>query len=570
MIEALLSHYQAGATVAFGAAGARTIEDLRRDLAIVAGALPEPESEDDGAILLVFERDRYLFVASLLGAIARGHSVMLPPNTRRDTIGGLLSDPRTRGLLHDTGAGLEINVATLLEERRSPALFTPHAPPEKIATLFTSGTTSAFSEWPKTSAQLLGEAEALASLFEIGPRDRVLGLVSPLHIYGLLYTALMPLLRGAAFSRETPLYAESIAERLRVDEPSVLITVPALLRAFEAIEPDDLKSLRRVFSSTAPLREELAERFYARTGTAITEVFGSTETGGIAHRDRPERAGGSAKLMPLPGVSIAVDGEGHLLVDSPFVDARVERPYRTGDLAEIGPDGALIHKGRADGIIKIGGRRLSLPELEERVRSIEGVEDAATLALESEDGRGHHLFLAYAPVSIEAEKVREQLMGFYEPSCVPRRILAAERLPREENGKLTRAALLSLFDYTADGRPIRRELEWLGDDRLRVPETYLYFDGHFPGYPILPGAAQLLEIVAAGVARRGEARAIDRFSRLKFLGRILPGDELTLELKEAAEGALDFSIRTPRELASSGRAHLSAAAAFEAKGEEKT
>lgn len=550
MIEELLAQYQKGAPVAFGAAGIRTVDELRRDLSIIAAALPYPEK--GRSILLVFERDRYFFTAALLGAIARGHSVLLPPNTRRDTIGGLLNDERVLGLLHDTGAGLELNVASLLEAPDRSASYEPSEPPQIALTLFTSGTTSAFSEWPKTAAQLLDEARTLGELFEIQSSDRVLGLVSPLHIYGLLYTVLMPLLRGASFSRETPLYAESIAERLRADKPSVMISVPAQLRSFEAIDVEDLRCLRRVFSSTAPLREALAQRFYEHAGLPITEVFGSTETGGIATR---QRAIGEA-LRPLPGVSIAVDDDGHLLVDSPFVDARFGLPYKTGDLAEIDPSGALIHKGRADGIVKIGGRRLSLPELEERVRSIEGVEDAALLTLETEDGRGHQLFLAYAPETVKIEEVRATLRGHYEPSCIPRRILAVERLPREENGKLPRAALLSLFDYTPDGEPIRRELEWMSPERLRVPETYLYFDGHFPGYPILPGAAQLLEIVAAGLERQGEQRKIARFSKLKFLGRILPGDELELQLNQAAGGAYDFSIRTPRELASSGRAHL--------------
>lgn len=56
--------------------------------------------------------------------------------------------------------------------------------------------------------------------------------------------------------------------------------------------------------------------------------------------------------------------------------------------------------------------------------------------------------------------------------------------------------------------------------------------------------------------RRGETRTIQRFSRLKFLGRILPGDELEFELRVAGDEAYDFFIRTPRELASSGRVHL--------------
>src|SRR5690606_20873196 len=251
-----------------------------------------------------------------------------------------------------TEAGIALKIDTLLADRAElPPLAAAVLPPrEMVATVFTSGTTSAMTPWAKTAGQLLGEAAMLGESFAIGHGGRIIGTVPPGHIYGLLYTVLLPLLRGAAFARETPLHAEAIAARVASHRAEVLVTVPAHLRAFETVDP--MRSLSRVFASTAPLPEEVAARFASRHGLAVTEILGSTETGGIAWRTRTP----GARFTPLEGVRVAVDAEGRLLVDSPYVDARFERPFRTADLAELDEHGRFLHLGRADGVVKVGGK----------------------------------------------------------------------------------------------------------------------------------------------------------------------------------------------------------------------
>jgi acyl-coenzyme A synthetase/AMP-(fatty) acid ligase len=88
-----------------------------------------------------------------------------------------------------------------------------------LATVFTSGSTGPMLAAPKTAASLFGEAHALARSFGIGPGDRIVGSVPPVHIYGLLFTLLLPLACGAAFARETPHHAESIAHGVTSQGP---------------------------------------------------------------------------------------------------------------------------------------------------------------------------------------------------------------------------------------------------------------------------------------------------------------------------------------------------------------
>ena len=208
----LLGMHESDSVVAFGGAGTKTASDLLSDAKRISLALP-PACENSHA-LLVFEQDRYAMAAALIGALDRGHAVALPPSSRRDSILAVHGRPETAVVVHDTDAGFPIRISDLLdgESERGAAHPSPFAPmvPHAgvIATVFTSGTTGPVTAWPKTSAELLGEANMLGTNFEVGKGDRIVGGVPPGHIYGLLFTILLPLMRGAAFSRETPHHAE--------------------------------------------------------------------------------------------------------------------------------------------------------------------------------------------------------------------------------------------------------------------------------------------------------------------------------------------------------------------------
>ncbi|MFW6051015.1 MAG: AMP-binding protein [Myxococcota bacterium] len=567
MTVSLLARHGPHAPVAFGPAGQRTASHLMRDAAEVARALPPAAGESQ--VLLVFQRDRYAMAAALLGAWRAGHAVALPPNTRREAVLAVRERPETVAVLHDTDAGLGVRVPDLLDPADARGPFEPPVLPQRaaIATVFTSGTTAEADAWPKTAGQLLGEAEVLADLFEIAPGTRVVGTVSPGHIYGLLFTVLVPLVRGSAFLRETPLHAEAVAERVAASEAQVLVTVPAHLRGLTAVAPRSLASLSRVFASTAPLPDDVARAFVERHDRAVTEIFGSTETGGVAWRERR----GEVSWRPLPGVDVTVDADGRLLVDSPFLGPWMPRPYRTADLAELRSDGTFRHRGRADGIVKVGGRRVSLPAMEQHLGRLPGVREAAALAVPAAGGRGQQILVAVVSERPAAE-LRDALAERLEHSCLPRRIVHVDALPREDNGKLQRRRLLRLFGLGPDGRPLRWKLEWgaavaegAGEARgmafpVRIPDDCAWFEGHFPGHPVMAAAVQLQELVLPCVRRaRPDLGTVRRMTRLKFLGRIEPGDALRVELRwRPGRPAVEFAIRRGETTCSAG--HLAFAA----------
>lgn len=91
---------------------------------------------------------------------------------------------------------------------------------------------------------------------------------------------------------------------------------------------------------------------------------------------------------------------------------------------------------------------------------------------------------------------------------------------------------------------------------VRIPPDLLYLQGHFPGFPLLPGIAQLLAIALDRVhALWPELDQPRRVTRLKFKAAIFPGDELEVELGrvEVADGAdVRFALRRGGELCARG------------------
>jgi len=570
----LLGNHAPDAVVAFGGAGTKTAADLLADAARISNVLP-PAYENSHA-LLFFERDRYAMAAALLGAFDRGHAVALPPNLRRDSVWAVHSRPETAIVVHDADTGIPINISELLEAggagggsepaRVTPPLVAPIVPnPGVIATVFTSGTTGPMTPWPKTSAELLGEANALGAAFEVKRGDKIVGAVAPGHIYGLLFTILLPLMRGAAFSRETPYHAEAVARCVGENQANILVTVPVQLRALDALQSGSLSCLSRVFSSTGPLPDSVARAFSERHTLPITEILGSTETGGIASRTR--QVGRQEEWRPFAEVEISVTDQGRLLVDSPFVHADLPRPFETADLVELHDDGSFTHLGRSDGIVKIGGRRVSLQEVEDCIRQQPGVEDAAVLAIPADGGRGHQLLAAIVPASHDVAELKKALLKKFEPTCLPRRFLCVDSLPTEMNGKMPRDRLLRLFGLQANGRPMNWQLEWgestlsRGDDgteslerSVRVPEDYAWFDGHFEEFAVLAGAAQLKELILPVIARAfPDLGSVQAMRRIKFSGRITPGNSLIVRVARGQKkGRVEFEIRNGTEVCSRG------------------
>jgi 4-coumarate--CoA ligase (photoactive yellow protein activation family) len=534
----------------------RTSVDLEADARRIAAFL---HGSPAGEVVLICS-DRYHFAAALLGAWAAGHVVRLPPNGQPEAVRAATAGTEYRALLHDReGAADGVFIPELLR-REAPAgelrlpLLERH-----LVTITTSGSTGIPQSWPKSGRQLVGEGELVGSMFGVKPGSRVLSTVPPHHIYGLLWGVLMPLRAGAAMVRKGPLHAEEVLAAIDRHRVTHLVSVPAHLASLAAADHAP-PGVVVAFSSGAPLPAATARALHERHGWRVVEVYGSTETGGIGWRD-PEQE----LWAPFPDATVSAGPDGGLMVDSPRLDAGAPRPYSLADRIELREGGRFVLLGRMDGVVKVAGKRVSLREVEERLLALPGVRDAAALSQPSPGLRGEEIWVAVAASGQTPEQLREALARWLDPVVLPRRIRVLDALPREATGKLVREKLRALFDAPAAAPRTRLDPETeevieapAGKEARRLTFTVApdlrWFEGHFPGFPVLPGVVQLDSMVLVQVDRlwpgAGPVRVV---KRLKFSKLIRPEQRIVLELeRDPAQGTVAFTIDGPEGRCASG------------------
>ena len=100
--------------------------------------------------------------------------------------------------------------------------------------------------------------------------------------------------------------------------------------------------------------------------------------------------------------------------------------------------------------------------------------------------------------------------------------------------------------------------EWRDGDgctlQLQVPTDLVYFPGHFPQAPVLPGAVQVAWALQLAAARLGTSPQCREVEALKFQRLLQPGDRVTLTLRyDEARRKLHFAYREGEAAYSSGR-----------------
>lgn len=512
--------------------------DIRRAAYRLAASLT-----DESRPVFLHTRSASLFVVGLMGAAFAGREVVLPahaePSYLRE-LGGderrLLSDAALRPLLEAS------------DDVSAPA----GAPTDVRLTFFTSGSTAKPTPIPKVLSQLEQEARYLDATWPLRSGG-VHATVSHQHFYGLLFRVVWPILAGRSSSDEAAEYWEAVARQARPGD--WLVTSPAhLSRLPDGIDFAAL-ALGRIFSSGQLLREPDALRWRAASGRSATEVYGSTETGGIAWR---EQEVGNEAWTPLAQVSIARLDDGFLEVASPWSGGRC----RTGDLVDLAGDGRFALMGRGDRVVKVEGKRVSLSRVEAALQDLPEISDAAVVELPDRRGalgavvaltpEGRGQLTALGPFRL-SRKIRRSLEGRLEPAESPKHWRFEPSIPVNTQGKRVLANLQALFAGPSSLRyEVLRAEAMEAELKIVLQPELAWFQGHFPDKPILPGIAQVH--MAAQIAR--ELWAIEpntgELSRVKFRSILQPGDLVKLTLSRTEEGRVTFAFNVGEIEASCG------------------
>lgn len=420
-------------------------------------------------------------------------------------------------------------------------------PSDPVCDLFTSGSTGAPRIFEKCARQVFGEALALKELLALEEDSVILATTASHHLYGLLFGVLAPWAAGARIvaspeNEPSNFHPEKIAALVKTHRVSHLISVPAHLRALLQA-PVELPTVQTIVSSAAPIGAGDAKQLEEKFGVRVLDVLGSTETGGLATR----HASAPAVWTPLPGVRVRLDEGDRLLISSPFL-ADPAREERSEERARVFADGTFEYLGRCDSVIKVGGKRVDVCEIESLIGKLPGVLDSACFSRSVESLRGEEILLVVATTTLTKEEIRAALRGSIDATFLPRKIRTVSALPRDERGKLKRRDLLSLFEGEtgAQGRI---------EKSLQVPENSPRFSGHFAGDPILPALAQLADFILPTLREAFGGGALASLRRVKWTQAVRPGTELTLLLEEKPQG-IHFQLWDGQNLACSGTATL--------------
>jgi malonyl-CoA/methylmalonyl-CoA synthetase len=392
-------------------------------------------------------------------------------------------EDEARALAAETGCPA---VATLGSAADGTLMQTAHqaAPRDDIVTLgerdlaailYTSGTTGRSKGAMLTHSNLASNAATLVKAWHFSADDRLIHALPIFHTHGLFVACNVTLMAGASMLLLPKFDADVILAEL--PHGSVMMGVPTFYTRLvqdERLTPDVTAHMRLFVSGSAPLTAETHEAFEAKTGHAILERYGMTETNmNLSNPYEGARRAGTVG-MPLPGVEMRItnretddevpSGEiGMLQIRGPNVFIGYWRMpektreellddgfFITGDLAMVDEQGYVHIVGRDKDLVISGGYNVYPKEIEQVIDELDQVVESAVIGLPHPDfGEGvTAVVVRKSAAKLEEAAVIDHLDGRLAKYKQPKRVFFVDELPRNTMGKVQKNELRKQFQDT--------------------------------------------------------------------------------------------------------------------------
>ncbi len=465
---------------------ALTYGELAAGSARFAGALVELGVKPGDRVAVQVEKSPEVVLLYL--ACLRAGAVYLPLNTAYTLaeldyfIGDaepalVVCDPKSRDGIARIAPGCVVETLDAegkggLTERANdqPASFTDveRGADDLAAILYTSGTTGRSKGAMLTHANLASNARTLAEVWRFTGEDVLLHALPIFHIHGLFVALNVTLTAGASLIYLAKFDPDALVRLM--PQATVMMGVPTFyvrLLQDERLDHALAAGMRLFVSGSAPLLAETHRLWRMRTGHAILERYGMTETGmNTSNPYEGERVAGTVG-PPLPGVDLRItdpetgkalpQGEVGMIEvrgsnvfkgywrmpEKTAAELRGDGYFITGDLGLIDRSGYVQIVGRGKDLIITGGYNVYPKEVESEIDALPGVVESAVIGLPHPDlGEGVTAVVAVAQGAALEEAamlkaLSERLAGFKRP----KRVLFVADLPRNTMGKVQKAAL---------------------------------------------------------------------------------------------------------------------------------
>jgi malonyl-CoA/methylmalonyl-CoA synthetase len=336
------------------------------------------------------------------------------------------------------------------------------------AILYTSGTTGRSKGAMLTQENLASNARTLVEYWRFAAEDVLIHALPIYHAHGL-FVAINTLLMAGGTILFLPNFDPDLILKLMPRATSIM-GVPTFyvrLLAHQGLTRDATAHMRLFISGSAPLLAETHRAWRERTGHAILERYGMTETGmNTSNPYDGERVAGTVGF-PLPGVSVRIahpatgeilgaDEIGMIEVKGPNVfsgywrmpektksEFREDGYFVTGDLGKIDAHGYVHIVGRSKDLVISGGLNVYPKEVESAIDDVPGVVESAVIGLAHPDlGEGVTAIVVREKDSaVDETRIAAALEGVLAKYKQPKRILFVEKLPRNAMGKVQKNVL---------------------------------------------------------------------------------------------------------------------------------
>jgi malonyl-CoA/methylmalonyl-CoA synthetase len=342
------------------------------------------------------------------------------------------------------------------------------------AILYTSGTTGRSKGAMLSHGNLASNALSLVEAWRFTEQDVLLHALPIYHTHGLFTASNTMLLSGGQMIFRRKFDANDVIERL--PQATTMMGVPTFytrLLQHEELTRDLVRHMRLFVSGSAPLLAETHREFFARTGHAILERYGMTETNmNTSNPYDGERRAGTVGF-PLPRVELRItdpatgrplpQGEtGMIEVRGPNVfkgywrmpektadEFRGDGFFITGDLGTIDTQGYVSIVGRGKDLIITGGFNVYPKEIENEIDALPGIVESAVIGVPHPDfGEGVTAVVVVKGNDMRAVSEREVIAAL-EPRLakfkLPKRVIFVPDLPRNAMGKVQKRELRETY-----------------------------------------------------------------------------------------------------------------------------
>jgi malonyl-CoA/methylmalonyl-CoA synthetase len=340
------------------------------------------------------------------------------------------------------------------------------------AILYTSGTTGRSKGAMLTHDNLASNSLSLVGYWRFTDKDVLIHALPIYHTHGLFVATNVTL-----FSRASMIFLPKLDPDLIIKlmaRATVLMGVPTFytrLLQNSALSRDTTKHMRLFISGSAPLLAETHREWSARTGHAVLERYGMTETNmNTSNPYDGERVPGAVGF-PLPGVSVRVtepetgkelprEDIGMIEVKGPNVfkgywrmpektkaEFRPDGFFITGDLGKIDDKGYVHILGRGKDLVISGGFNVYPKEIESEIDAMPGVVESAVIGVPHADfGEGvTAVLVCNKGAEVSETSVLKALDGRLAKFKMPKRVFVVDELPRNTMGKVQKNVLRDTY-----------------------------------------------------------------------------------------------------------------------------